>query len=265
MLATGLYLIKSCVYVMAFYIPFILILKRTTFFSINRIYLVSGLLLSFVLPLYTGLTAIPAYTPPDLPFMEPLVIQTESVISLSTKPASSLSFVSLLIIIYLAGIVIRVIRLAFSIRGILKLKQQGEILAYHDLTVVKTNTSIPFSFFRYVFLPKVLNDPGILEHELAHVRQYHWLDLWIVEVASIILWFNPVMLVYKRSLKQQHEYLADQSAIKSGIDLGEYLISIRQQIELAIPAPLISEFYFQSIKNRINMLTNERTSVYKLA
>lgn len=265
MLATGLYLIKSCVYVIAFYIPFILILKRTTFFSINRIYLVSGLLLSFVLPLYTGLTSIPAYTPPDLPFMEPLVTQTESIISQASKPAGSLSIVTLLIIIYLAGIVIRVTRLAFSIGGILKLKQQGEILACHNLTVVKTNTSIPFSFFKFVFLPKTLDDSGILEHELAHVRQYHWLDLWIVEVASIILWFNPVMLVYKRSLKQQHEYLADRSAIERGIDLGAYLISIRQQIELSIPAPLTSEFYFQSIKNRINMLTNERTSVYKLA
>jgi len=197
--------------------------------------------------------------------MEPLVTQTESIISQASKPAGSLSIVTLLIIIYLAGIVIRVTRLAFSIGGILKLKQQGEILACHNLTVVKTNTSIPFSFFKFVFLPKTLDDSGILEHELAHVRQYHWLDLWIVEVASIILWFNPVMLVYKRSLKQQHEYLADRSAIERGIDLGAYLISIRQQIELSIPAPLTSEFYFQSIKNRINMLTNERTSVYKLA
>jgi hypothetical protein len=249
---------------MAFYIPFILILKHTTFFTINRIYLVSGLLLSFVLPLYTGITTIPTYQGPGFPFMEPIVTQTESVISLAREPAGSFNVVTLLIMLYVAGIAIRLILLSFSISGILKLKHQGEILAYRNLKVVKTNTSVPFSFFNYVFLPRAMDDPGIFEHEAAHVRQYHWIDLLIVELVSIILWFNPVMIVYKRSLKQQHEYLSDWSAIRSGIDVGEYLMSIKQQIELSIPSPLTSEFYFQSIKARINMLTKKRTSIFGL-
>jgi len=265
MLSIGLYLMKSCAYVIAFYIPYILILKHTTFFTANRIYLVSGLLLAFVLPLYSGFTAIPIYAPPDLPFMEPLVTQTESIISQANNPAGPLNIVELLMIFYLVGIVIRLIQLTFSIAGILKLKRQGKMLTYQGVTVVKTNTSVPFSFFRFVYLPKALDDPGILEHETAHVHHYHWVDLWIVELVSIMLWFNPVMIFYKRSLKQQHEYQADRSAIKSGIDLGEYLMSIKQQIELSISVPLISAFYFQSIKNRINMLTKERTSVYRLA
>ncbi len=265
MLSIGLYLMKSCAYVIAFYIPYILILKHTTFFTANRIYLVTGLLLSFVFPLYTGVAVIPAYTPPEIPFMEPLVNQTESIISQVNNPAGSLNTVELLMIFYLAGIAIRLIQLTFSIAAVLKLKRQGEVLAYRSVMVVKTNTSVPFSFFKYVFFPKTLDDSGILEHEAAHVRHYHWVDLWIVEFVSIMHWFNPVMIVYKRSLKQQHEYQADRSAIKSGINLEEYLMSIRQQIELAISAPLISEFYFQSIKNRIHMLTKERTSVYRLA
>jgi hypothetical protein len=264
MLAMGLYLIKSCVYVVAFYIPFILIFKRTTFFTINRIYLVVGLLLSFILPLYTGLTNIPAYTSADLPFMEPLVAQTETVISRAKEPVESLNLVTVITIFYLAGVAIRLFRMSFSIASILKLKHQGDVFVYGNTTVVKTNTAVPFSFFKYVFLPGDLDDPGILEHEAAHVRQYHWIDLLFVELVSILLWFNPVMIFYKRSLKQQHEYLADWSAISSGVDLGEYLMSIRQQIERAIPSPLISEFYFQSIKNRINMLTKRRTSVFGL-
>lgn len=264
MLAIGLYLLKACVYVWAFYIPFILILKRTTFFTINRIYLVVGLLLSFILPLYTGLTNIPAYAPADLPFMEPLVTQTETVISRAKEPVESLNLVTLITIFYLAGVAIRLFRMSFSIASILKLKHQGDVFAYGNIKVVKTNTAVPFSFFKYVFLPGDLDDPGILEHEVAHVRQYHSIDLLFVELVSIMLWFNPMMIFYKRSLKQQHEYLADWSAIRSGVDLGEYLMSIRQQIELAIPSPLISEFYFQSIKNRINMLTKRRTSVFEL-
>ncbi|HEY4655155.1 MAG TPA: peptidoglycan DD-metalloendopeptidase family protein, partial [Cyclobacteriaceae bacterium] len=160
---------------------------------------------------------------------------------------------------------VRLILLTFSIAGILKLKYRGKIVAYRNLRVVKTNASVPFSFLRYVFLPKAIDDDsGILEHEAAHVRQFHWMDLLIMEFGSIILWFNPVMIVYKRSLKQQHEYLADRSTIMGGINLGEYLTSIRRQIELTIPSPLVSEFYFRSIKSRITMLTKKRTSVYGL-
>lgn len=264
MLIIGLYLMKSCAYLLAFYIPFILILKHTTFFTMNRVYLVSGLFLSFILPLYTGFIKIPSYSPPDLPFVEPFVTQTESVITRASEPTGSLTIVTLLVISYVLGMAFRLISLTVSIAGILNLKREGEVFVYRNIRVVKTNTSVPFSFFNYVFLPKELDDPGILEHEVAHVRQYHWIDLLFVELVSVILWFNPMMIFYKRSLKQQHEYLADRSAILSEVDLAEYLMSIRKQIELAVPSMLISEFYFQSIKNRINMLTKKRTSMFGL-
>jgi len=260
-----LYLIKSCVFVLAFYIPFMLILRRTTFFNLNRVYLVLGLLLSFALPLYTGFATTSSYSPPELPYMEPMVAQTKLVVSQASESADFLNISVLLFIFYLMGIAVRLILLTLSIIGTLKLKKQGEIEVYHSLIVFRTNTPVPFSFFNYVFLPKNIDDRGILEHEAAHVRQHHWIDLLIMELASIILWFNPVMIVYKRSLKQQHEYLADQTAIRSGIDIGAYLTSIKRQIEIAIPPPLSSEFYFQSIKNRINMLTKKRTSAYGLS
>jgi murein DD-endopeptidase MepM/ murein hydrolase activator NlpD len=263
--STSLYLIKSCVYITAFYIPFILILKRTTFFNINRLYLVGGLLLSFFLPLCTGFTTISSYAPPDLPFMEPIVTQTELVISQTTESTDFLNTTTLLFIFYLIGIAVQLIRVTRSTAGILKLKKQSENFVHQDVRVFRTNTSAPFTFFNAVFLPKSLDDPGILAHEAAHVHHYHWIDLSIVEIGSIILWFNPVMIFYRRSLKQQHEYSADQAAIKSGVDLAEYLISIKQQIESAFPSPLTSGFYFQSIKNRINMMTQKRTSVFGLA
>lgn len=265
MVIISLYLLKSCAYLLAFYVPFIFILKRTTFFTVNRIYLVTGLLLSLVLPLYTGFTTIKVYTPADFPFMEPIIAQTESVISQVSKPSDSFSVVTVLTIIYLAGIAFRLIGLSLSIVSMIKLKQQGEVLTYQNVKIVKTNAVVPFSFFNYVLLPRASTKPGILEHEVAHVLQYHWIDLLIVEFVSILLWFNPVLIFYKNSLRQQHEYLADRSAIKSGIDIGEYLMCIKHQVEQAISAPLVSGFYFKSIKNRINMMTKKSTSQYELA
>ena len=265
MLPIGVYLIKACVYAMAFYVPFALILRRSTFFTINRVYLLSGLLLSFILPLYTGPATIPSYASPELPFMEPLIVQTESAISQATKTTGSLNLFDLVIIIYLSGVVVRLVLLTSSVRSILKLKKKGEVVAYQNLKVVKTNTPVPFSFMNYVFLPQAIIPPGVLEHEAAHVRQYHWLDLLIAEFASIVLWFNPAMIAYKHSLKQQHEYLADQSAIRCGISLAEYLTCIRHQLESTIDSPLTSAFSFHSVKNRINMMTRKRTPISGLA
>lgn len=263
MLPILVYLLKTCAYIFAFYIPFILFFKGNTFFNINRIYLVCGLIISCVLPLYMGVSAIPVYAPLDLPFMEPVISQTELVISKASEPTNLFNTFTFLIVIYLVGIAMRLLKLASSIVYISKLKHEGSTLEYQNIKVVRTNTSTPFSFFNYVFLPKELDDLGILEHELAHVRQYHWIDLLVVEFVSIVLWFNPVMIGYKRSLKQQHEYLADHSAIKSGIDIKDYLISIKQQIEFSIPSTLTSEFFFLSIKKRIHMLTKKGTSVYR--
>jgi murein DD-endopeptidase MepM/ murein hydrolase activator NlpD len=250
---------------MAFYIPFILVFKRTTFFTVNRMYLLSGLLLSFILPLYTGFSAMAPDLSPDLPFMEPLVTQAELVISRATEPAASSKAIALVVIFYLAGLTIRLIRLTFSITALLKLIGRGETSVHGNLKVVRADIRVPFSFLNRVVLPKGIVGRGILDHEAAHVRQGHWLDLLIVELASTILWFNPLMIFYKRSLKQQHEYLADRSAINSGIDIGPYLARIGPQVGLAVPSALISEFYFQSIKNRINMLTKRRTSVFGLS
>lgn len=263
--ASSLYLIKVSVYVLAFYIPFVLILRRTTFFNINRAYLIAGLLLSFALPFYTGFSVISSYTPSEHSFMEPILTQTELVISQATDSTGSISVSVLISILYAIGIGVRFVALAFSIANILKTKSHAEISTYQNTKVFRTHTSVPFSFFNCVFLPKALDKPGILEHEAAHARQYHWLDLLIVELVSIILWFNPIMFAYTRSLKEQHEYLADQTAIKSGIGVGEYLESIKQQIELSVLSPLTSEFYFQSIKNRVYMLTRKRTSLSGLA
>lgn len=258
LVSAGLYLIKVCAYILAFYCPFTLLLRHTTFFSLNRVFLVAGLLLSFALPLYTGPVPSHIYEPADL-LVEPLIEQTVSVVSTASEPAGVGRIATVLLAIYFPGVLVRLIRVFSSVVGIIRLKQQGESDAYDGARVVRTDARVPFTFFRYVFMPRGVEDPAILRHEAAHVRQRHWVDLLIAEGASIALWFNPVMIFYRRSIKQQHEYLADQSATAGGIDIGKYLASIGSQVQRSMSASLVSEFHFKSIKSRINMLTRKRT------
>jgi hypothetical protein len=119
-----------------------------------------------------------------------------------------------------------------------------------------------FSFMNWIFLQNESINHEIFEHESAHVLQFHLLDLIIMEAASIALWFNPIMIFYYRSLKQQHEYLADRLVIDKNVSVENYLRLIGQHIESTANNHLVSSFHFQSVKKRINMITSRRTSVY---
>lgn len=72
-----------------------------------------------------------------------------------------------------------------------------------------------FSFGRYIFNPKGRSiHPMILEHELVHIRQRHSMDLLWMELLVIFCWFNPFIYLYRKNLKETHEFIADQSVVQ---------------------------------------------------
>ena len=117
---------------------------------------------------------------------------------------------------------------------------------------------VPFSFFNMVFLPEHENNPLIIEHEIAHIRQLHWFDLIIAEIATVLLWFNPFVVLYKNSLKLQHEYLADASVLKDSRKTEGYLRCMLQRVQLVSSGGLTSHFYCKTIKKRIIMISKNK-------
>ncbi|MDR0232419.1 MAG: hypothetical protein LBI82_09915 [Dysgonamonadaceae bacterium] len=111
-----------------------------------------------------------------------------------------------------------------------------------------------------IFLPKHENHQMIIEHEITHVKQFHWVDLVLVEIVSVLLWFNPFVIFYKKSLKLQHEYLADTSIIKDRNQIESYLNCMLKQVQVVSCNGIISQFYCKTIKKRIVMITKNKTS-----
>jgi Peptidase family M23/BlaR1 peptidase M56 len=255
-----LFLLKACICLLVFYAPYSALFSRTTFFTVNRIYLLAALILSFLLPLVVIPTSEELIPKTILEFYEPILTQPFSIPAPSESITKTLGFSSILLIIYFVGLAVQIARLFFSIQSILKIKNLGEISIVDKVKIVRTDFAEPFTFLNMIFLPKSGTPKHIFVHEKTHVLQFHWLDLIIVQVASIILWFNPIMIAYKRSLKMQHEYLADYSLIKKGIKLEEYLNCMTNHLNPVKQFDLISSFYFQSIKKRITMLTKKKTS-----
>lgn len=255
-----LFLLKASVCLLVFYLPYLLLFNRTTFFVANRIYLLSAIIFSFVLPFVVIASSTEFIPNVILEFYEPSLIPSTSIQTHSDPIVKTITLSSVLMAVYFIGMAVNIMRLFRSIRHILKTKLQGETSIVDDIKMVRTNTTEAFSFFNMIFLPKTDLTPLIIEHEKAHIQQYHWVDLVILEITSIILWFNPIIILYRQSLKLQHEYLADDSVIKQGAKLDKYLVCMANQLSPTKTFNLISSFYFQSIKKRITMLTIKKTS-----
>jgi murein DD-endopeptidase MepM/ murein hydrolase activator NlpD len=100
---------------------------------------------------------------------------------------------------------------------------------------------------------------------MTHIRQGHWFDLIITEIVLVLLWFNPFAVFYQRSLKLQHEYLADSDVINRNNQVEDYLACMLQRVQVISSGGLVSNFYCKTIKKRINMITKNRSSVRFIA
>ena len=264
MVAYLLYLLKVSVCIIVFYTFYIVVLRNCTFFLLNRFYLVISLLLSFLIPIlqfsmFKGQSGSAfstlihtALIEPESDFFQPQNLITH---------ATTINFSVILSVIYFTGVSILFFKLLFSIVRIIRIKNNSETYQFGKLKILKTESVFPFSFFNLIFLPKTESNQMIIEHEKAHIKQFHWLDLIITEIASVLLWFNPFVVLYKSSLKLQHEYLADSSVIKNNVQIENYLGCMLKRIQIESSNGLISQFYCKTIKKRIIMITKNKTSV----
>ncbi len=173
--------------------------------------------------------------------------------------AVSMEGKSMIPYLYFSGVVISLILTIASVLKPIRLYRTAQrIVRDHQTLIVDSNVQ-PFSFFGVMFIRSVDEDPIIIAHETVHIKQRHWVDLLVVELASIVLWFNPVIPFYRRSMAIQHEYIADREvALKFSVQ--SYLSCITKQILSKTLVSLTNSFNSRSIKQRIIMVTN--TNVY---
>lgn len=262
----GIYLLQSTLCLTVFYALYALAFRKQTFFGINRIYLISGLLLSFIIPqikipLLSGELQTLTYSIENTLDGWPTYPTISSTPSQANGPLTS---ESLFIWIYLAGVIIVLSRAVLSIFRILHLREKSEIIKWNGLTLVVSTGTQPFSFFQLIFIPDGAIDPMVLQHEKIHVVQYHWIDLILVELATIMLWFNPIIYLYKQAMKIQHEYFADSQVIRNNRP-EHYLTCLLQQIQFQNAYGPISQFYSSTIKKRIIMISKNKSPFHSAA
>jgi TonB family protein len=281
------YFLIATISSIVFYAIYYLFLRKESFHQFNRCYLLSTLMLSLVIPFIRFSVPVPAMMPVSA-VSEPTVSNFTEIITyiqlpeftvFANSPTTSWWSVSnLFLSIYFLGVIVLSILFIIKLVKIASLIIQSSKNRKGKYIYVKYAENIaPFSFFNYIFInADAYNEEDterIMLHEQIHVRQRHSWDLIFVELVSILLWFNPILIFYKRSLQVIHEYLADHRVLQHGFEQGAYLNLLLRQITLqninvgALRAtPLLGHhFNYLLTKNRFKMLKNNHYSKWALA
>lgn len=263
MIAFGIYLVKVSVCLAVLYALYATSFKNYTFFRFNRAFLLFSIVVAFLVPVirFSWMD-----DPGDLLWKGSFVQSFNDAeydiyrYSQSNKRDFILDYSSVFSIIYFVGVSFALFRVVRSVLTVMRLKRGSKISSEDNVRIVRTDLFHPFSFFNLIFMPKHKVNPLIIRHEKVHINQFHWVDLVLVEMAGVILWFNPLIYLYKRAVQLQHEYLADVATIREG-ETEEYLQCLLHQAQLGNSFTAVSHFYSNTIKKRIMMISRKRTSI----
>ncbi len=255
-----LYLLKSGSVLALFLISYQLFLKKETFFVSNRVFLAIGLVASFAVPFITFTKTI--FVEPK-PFAESGFHPSE-IVFVTTEATQPFNWSGLLAFIYAIGIVAFSFRLLLQLRSLQKIKKNADVIKQDNLTHIKTEKEIsPFSFFKYIFYnPQLFKKSDlniILNHEKVHATQLHSLDILLSEIVLILQWFNPVIWLYRKSIKENLEYLADAYTCVDQEGKKHYQYLLLQKVVGANNVTIANPFFNSLIKKRIVMLNQNQS------
>ncbi|MGY4383599.1 TonB family protein [Pedobacter sp. UYP24] len=242
------YILQVNIYLLVFYGFYKLLLDKETYFTLNRCYLVAAGILSLTIPFlrFEWFSA--------QPIAQPVYVTVGQVsdymyqVGTIQDDLSVLTPGNMLALLYMVGVVFFIIRLVVR-------------LIHVRLLLKRNESGMAFSFFGRNMIDATL--PGfhtINSHEEIHIRQLHSLDVLFFEVLGIIAWFNPIIYFYKHTVKNIHEYLADEEAANFQGDKEQYALLLLSSAFGVTPSNLTNSFFNKSlIKKRIYMLHKQRS------
>ena len=260
------YLLKSAVWLTAFTLVYLLFLRKERFFRLKRVYLVAGVILSLLLPLITlhYRVEIPA----------PVISQVQAQgLSQAVQPATAAvqhektDFLMLFLFIYAVGIILFILRTLLHLVPLYRAVKVTAVDKMGDVKLIRSEKyTSAFSFFNYVFInPSVSEQEAreILNHEMVHLKQKHWFDLLLVELVGLVQWINPFAWIYSALVRQNHENLADEEALKCTSDPANYRAALLNQVFSTRMMSLSNSFNFSFYTNRFEMMKKRAFSPYR--
>ena len=286
-----IYLVLSAVTLALLYGVYRLVLSRTTLHRFNRTVLLSILVLSFILPAVRidGLSVFPdkraIVDTPLLPENDtkgdrpqwysfendtkgdrPQLYQAVQTIDVTSK-VLQISLTDVLTYLYIVGVVFFILRLFIGIiRAETLCRLGGRRLADGSRLVVCDGDFQPTSWLNTIIMSRKDYESDsagmIIEHEQAHIRNRHSIDVMLAQMVCALQWFNPAAWALKRSLQEVHEYEADAAVLADGLNERQYQLCLVQAALNGRIGYVTSNFADCSTKKRIKMMKRNQSSPF---
>ena len=273
------YSVESAICIAALYVFYYFVLRKDTFFNINRSFLLFSVIFALLIPLLNiplwginsssqEVVSLFNTTLSELHLIKSKIYQLDPVIITSSQN-TGLSVIQLLSIIYLTGVVVSmgffIFKIALLLRNIMNAEKSND----GKYCIVKTRDqhSQVYSFFHYIFVHEnKLEDDNFkpaIEHEKKHASQLHSVDLILVELIIVLQWFNPFIYLLRKMVVENHEFQADRSVLQTPVQKENYLRMILDQVINSHYFRMTSAFNYSLSKNRLKMLTQMKPSSNK--
>lgn len=261
------YILEVHICWLVLYAFYVASLSKETYYHANRWYLLTAFMLGLFIPFIKfsqiGVESLSASLTAQLPVID--------ITAAGTWIQANFNLTETLWLLYWAGVAFGLFRLFLGIMGIWKLYSQGELERSRGFTTVYLDEPIePFSFFQCLFVHKdhQLNDKEwntLLQHEITHIRHWHSLDRMVIDIIAIFFWFSPMVWMFKKSLKDVHEFEADAHVLRSSalMDYGQLLLKYANQ-PLQKSIKMGNAFFGTQLKRRFIMMTKRPSNEISL-
>lgn len=268
-----LYLLQASGAMALFYLLYISCFRKETFYRYNRILLLSAFIFSALLPLLP----LPAMHWSKIVAPEGGNTQVYFADHLPNSPAHTTVVAvthwwdpllahstTMLLVIYAAVALSLAIIHGLQLLKINRLAKSGYVYSRNRIRYVHIEKlAAPFSFLNTIFIDH--NAYGytefrhILQHEEAHVKQYHSVDMLLSAFYCCVFWVNPFAWLCKKALQLNLEFLADDAVVASSLAPVDYQYSLLRLGTPRTPVAIVSHFSKSFIKNRILMMNKTQS------
>jgi TonB family protein len=251
-------LIRPALCFAVLYGAYLLLFRRNTFFTAQRIYLLLIPVIAFVFPFL----ALPGSVPTPVQLALPEVMLPVFDVQHTTPVNSGITALQIIAAVYATGVLFMLFRFVQRTLRTRRMLQQARALAPGLKQLPAELPASAFSFGQTIYIHPAIPEEElapIVAHEQVHIRHGHTIDRIYYELLCVVCWFNPLYRLAAKSLAETHEFIADQQAC--GNDAVQYKRVLVAHI-LGLPSRTLVHLFAEpgSLKKRLLMMNRKRTA-----
>ncbi|TDS11081.1 M56 family metallopeptidase [Sphingobacterium paludis] len=258
------YIVQVNILLVILYLGYILLLKNLTFYQLNRVYFFCGAFFAFAYPFFDIRSLFQQHIEPVgelIAFLPDFYIE---------KKEAVYTVENLFYVIIGLGIVTLVFRFLLQLGSLLRIHIHSVDATWKQYLYRNVLFPVaPFSFLNKIYVNKQqhadLELHDIFEHETIHVRGLHSLDIIVFEMVLMACWYNPLVWLMRKAVRQNLEFLTDQHVLNKGVDRQTYQYSLLHVSKQGASVSISNQFNFKLLKKRIMMMNKKRSSTLELS